>query len=144
MTPPPGEPAHPTPTEILRARGLRATTARIAIIEALRAAEHPTVEALHRAVAPLGIALTTVYRTLETLEHAGVVGAIHVPETGRTYHVGTHPPHAHLLCESCGRLEDLEGVPPAADWAVPEGFSVAHVQVTVFGTCAACRDAPPA
>ncbi len=125
----------------LRARGLRATEARVLLLDAIRDLDHPTVEALHLATRDRGIALTTVYRTLETLERAGLVWAVHVPGTGRTYHLGTHAPHAHLLCRECGRLEDLEPIPEdaLADRGVPDDFEVEHVQLTVIGRCADCR-----
>lgn len=124
----------------LHASGLRATEARLLLLRAIERLDHPTVEALHRATEAHGIALTTVYRTLETLERAGLVWAVHVPGTGRTYHLGSHRPHAHLLCSRCGLLEDLRGLPEDALAAcgVPAGFAVEHVQLTVIGHCPAC------
>lgn len=131
----------PDPRAALRARGLRATEARVLLLDAIRDLDHPTVDALHSATRDHGIALTTVYRTLETLERAGLVWAVHVPGTGRTYHPGTHAPHAHLLCRECGRLEDLEPIPEdaLADRGVPDDFEVEHVQLTVIGRCSTCR-----
>ncbi len=125
----------------LRARDLRATEARVLLLEAIRDLDHPTVDALHHATEPHGIALTTVYRTLETLERAGLIWAVHVPGTGRTYHLGSHHPHAHLLCERCGHLEDLRALPDdtLAACGVPADFAVRHVQLTVTGLCPSCR-----
>ena len=130
------------PVAALRSHGLRATEPRLRVLAAMGGRDHLTAEALHRLVESDGgraIALTTVYRTLESLERAGLVWATHVPEVGRTYHQGDHPPHAHLRCRVCGELSDL----PRADaglWAgpVPTGFVVEHVQVTVTGVCARC------
>ena len=132
--------AAPHTSEILRARGLRATRARLLIMSALREVEHPTVEALHQATAADGIALTTVYRTLESLEDAGLVWAVYVPGVGRTYHLGNQAPHAHLMCRVCGRLADLDAVPADAStaWGVPADFTVEHVQLTVIGRCRRC------
>lgn len=129
----------------LRAHGLRATRARLLVMAALDELEHPTVDALHRRTASDGVVLTTVYRTLETLEKAGLVWAVHVPGTGRTYHLGTHRPHAHLLCRGCGRLDDLPVLPGTVLVAcgVPDDFSAEHVQLTVVGRCARCASSPP-
>lgn len=140
-----GDPAAEVRAE-LRARGLRATDARVLLIQAIREIDHPTVEALFHATESHGIALTTVYRTLETLERAHLVWAVDVPGTGRTYHLGSHRPHAHLLCSSCGRLEDLAGVPAEtlAACGVPDTFTVRHVQLTVIGLCADCAAREPA
>jgi Fur family ferric uptake transcriptional regulator len=136
-------PAEPVLRAALREHGLRATEARVRVMSAIRDLEHPTVEALHRATSPHGIVLTTVYRTLETLEAGGLVWAVHVPGTGRTYHLGTSHPHAHLLCRQCGRLDDLHALPGGALDAcgVPGDFAVEHVQLTVIGRCASCRAA---
>ena len=132
--------AHPDdPRALLRAHGLRATAPRLRLLGVMAERDHLTAEALHREMADDGVALTTVYRTLESLEQAGLVWATQVPDVGRTYHLGTHPPHAHLYCRVCGSLWDLAG-PSAEVWAaqVPDGFDVEHVQVTVVGRCAAC------
>ena len=127
-------------SETLRTHGLRATRARLLIVAALREVEHPTVEALHQATAGEGIALTTVYRTLESLEDAGLVWAVYVPGVGRTYHLGSQAPHAHMMCRVCGRLTDLDAVPSDASsgWGVPADFTVEHVQLTVIGRCRRC------
>ena len=77
--PPGGSGAGPDPAGFLRAHGLRATGPRLRVLAALGScepADHPTADALRRAVGD-GIALTTVYRTLETFEHAGLVWATH-------------------------------------------------------------------
>ena len=116
------------------------TGPRLRLLAALAATDHLTAEGLHRATADDGIALTTVYRTLESLEQAGLVWATQVPGLGRTYHLGSQPPHAHLVCRVCGRLQDLEGLPDTV-WrsqGVPGDFDVEHVLVTVVGRCAAC------
>ena len=130
------------PVAVLRSHGLRATTPRLRLLAAMGGRDHLTAEALHTLVDADGgepIALTTVYRTLESLEQAGLVWAAQVPGAGRTYHQGTRGPHAHLHCRVCGTLTDLPG-PDGDVWraGVPEGFEVEHVQLTVAGRCATC------
>lgn len=127
------------PVGVLRSHGLRATEPRLRLLAALAAGDHLTAESLHRRLADDGIALTTVYRTLESLEQAGLVWATQVPDVGRTYHLGTHARHAHLYCRVCGTLTDVPGEAPA--WTVPDGFEVDDVQVTILGRCATCRAA---
>lgn len=130
------------PVAALRSHGLRATEPRLRVLAAMAGRDHLTAESLHRLVLGDGgaaVALTTVYRTLESLEQAGLVWATDVPDVGRTFHVGTHAPHAHAVCRVCGSLVDL--APTAGErWSagVPEGFAVEHVQVTVVGVCAGC------
>jgi Fur family ferric uptake transcriptional regulator len=129
--------------EVLRTHGLRATKARLLVMAAIRDLDHPTLDALHQATAPQGVVLTTVYRTLETLEDAALIWAVHVPGTGRTYHPGSQQPHAHLLCRTCGTLDDLAPLPAStlSGCGVPNDFAVEHVHLTVIGRCARCARA---
>lgn len=92
----------------IRRAGGRVTTARRLVIETLLATpghvsaddiaanvrrEHPEVH------------LSTVYRTLESLEELGIVRHTHVGHGAATYHVG--PLHQHLVCETCGAVVDV-------------------------------------
>jgi Fe2+ or Zn2+ uptake regulation protein len=49
--------------------------------------------------------LSTVYRTLESLESLGIVGHTHVGHGASVYHVGVT--HQHLVCEECGVVIDV-------------------------------------
>ncbi|MFT3820438.1 MAG: transcriptional repressor [Rubrivivax sp.] len=98
----------------LRAVGLRPTTARVAIVQALEAADAPlTAEALFRALTRRGVpvGLATTYRSLAELASAGlllrawvqghagakVVYAVTAPAEGRV------PARHRLTCARCGR-----------------------------------------
>ena len=54
----------------LRARGLRVTPARVAVLDALRSAGHSSPEDVHEVVNASAVNLSTVYRTLELLAEA--------------------------------------------------------------------------
>ncbi len=140
-------PAHAHPAdhrELLHEHGLRATEPRLRVLAVLSESDHLTAEALHQLLEAAGdtVALTTVYRTLESLEKAGLVWATHVPEVGRTFHLGSHLPHGHLYCRVCGSLTDLAGSLGAAQEPdVPDGFVVERIELTVVGRCASCQAA---
>src|SRR4030095_16059420 len=58
----------------LKAAGLRVTTPRIAILEALSSSTHPsTIEQLFLKAGNSGCDLVTIYRSMEAFERAGVV-----------------------------------------------------------------------
>jgi len=66
--------------ELLHAIGLRQTTPRLMVLDALSALGHGRVEDIHQAVverAP-AVSLSTVYRQLETLTEHGVVSHTHL------------------------------------------------------------------
>jgi Fur family zinc uptake transcriptional regulator len=88
------------------------------------------------------VAPPTVYRTLDFfLEH----GFVHKIESLNAYAPCEHLDHAHhgmlLICESCGRSEEIEdsGVTRAiAGSAADAGFTLRRVMVEAQGLCRKC------
>lgn len=131
----------------LQSQGLRITAARRAICGVLAESrgEHLTAAALHdRAVLRSGVSInsSTVYRTIEALQQLGLVRHSHLGHGPAVVHLVHDGGHHHLVCEDCGRTEDL----PAADVraALSElagryGFVPETLHVSVIGVCAACR-----
>lgn len=71
--------------------------------------EHPTADAvyLHIREEFPNISLGTVYRNLNLLADMGEVTKISTPDGGDRFDGRTNP-HYHVVCESCGRVFDLE------------------------------------
>lgn len=133
------------PAAALAARGLRATRQRIAVLELLgRANNHPTATDLHRLALDTqpNISLKTVYDALDALETAGLARCVTDGGSPYRYEANTAP-HYHAQCRVCGSLIDM---PAAADGhirgrtALPEGFEVEEIRVTVIGRCPRCRE----
>ena len=102
----------------LREQGGRITTARRLVVSTLiGATSHVTAEELAATIQEQHpeVHLSTVYRTLDSLEKLGIVEHTHVGHGPAVYHVGVT--HQHLVCEECGAvidvptdlLEDLRG-----------------------------------
>src|SRR5256885_15666586 len=94
---------------LLRERGYRATSQRIAIHEALHdAGRHLTAEQVMSLVGDRlpGISLPTIYATLDVLEELGLVRRVHTP-TALLFDPRPDE-HAHALCRRCGRVEAVE------------------------------------
>jgi Fur family peroxide stress response transcriptional regulator len=92
-----------------------------------------------RAEAP-SISLDTVYRTLAALERRGLV--TRVPDGGEQGRFdGNTEPHHHLVCLSCGRIEDFVMAGAGVD-DLPPGVSqwgrVRDAQIVARGICRAC------
>ena len=127
--------------DVLRAEGRRVTTARRMIIELLGATqEHLTAEAVagyvHRAHPEIHV--STVYRTLESLEAWGLVEHVHRGHGAAFFHLAAS--HPHMVCEQCGRVLDV----PAAEFAplvarVREsyGFVIDIAHNALMGRCLA-------
>src|SRR4051794_14681270 len=128
---------------LLRERGYRATSQRIAIHEALRdAGRHLTAEQVLSMVGERlpGISLPTVYATLDVLEELGLVRRVHTPSA--LLFDPRPDEHAHALCRRCGRVEDVDA---AADLEAPvaaaarAGYAPDGAEVLVIGLCPNCR-----
>ncbi len=139
----------------LEDNGLRRTPAREAILSVLsRNDEHLSAEDIYLAVhsgAPK-IGLTTVYRTLNTLSHRGLVCKLDFGD-GRARFELTEKPgrpthHHHLICMSCGTVYDY------TDFAFEEldlirktekslsqryNFTIRSHMIQFQGLCEKCR-----
>lgn len=94
----------------LHAAGMRLTRQRLAIYRELESrCDHPDVEHIYLAVKPRipRISLFTVYRTVNALESAGILQRV-ATWRGHARYDACVDRHAHFLCESCGKIEDVE------------------------------------
>lgn len=128
--------------------GLRLTRQRLAIYRELESRfDHPDVDHLFRAVQPRipQISLFTVYRTMNALESAGMVLRV-ATWKGHARYDANVAIHAHFLCETCGKIDDVAGAGDAAPMAMLTGFqgTVRYVDVMLRGECNTCAAARPA
>jgi Fur family ferric uptake transcriptional regulator len=130
--------------DALRAEGGRTTTGRRAIVTALLTGpdHHVTAEELAASVQAEhpDVHLSTVYRTLDALEHAGIVQRVVLGPGGAVYHLTDHA-HHHLVCESCGSVQEVPaGVVGrlARDVRVTYGFELSTSHLSLAGRCRAC------
>ena len=131
----------------LRGRGHRVTLPRLLVHRHLRRQErHMTAEQLHSELAPAlpSLSPATIYGTLDLLDELGFVRRVSTPR-GTTVYDSRVAPHHHVICRSCGRIEDIEA---AVDSAAAEraargaGFTVDHGQLQIIGLCSGCANGP--
>ena len=96
--------------DLLRDRGLRATSQRVVMHRLLRDRNRhlSAEELLSEASEQLpGVSLPTVYATLELFEQLGIVRRVN--GGGGTLLWDTRADtHHHMICRNCGRIEDME------------------------------------
>lgn len=129
---------------MLRQRGLRATSARVALLAGLSEVGHATVDQLHATltVAAPSLSLSTVYRTLESLAEHNLVRHAHLGSTAPSYYLAGGVEHAHLVCSRCGAVENLRGQILqrfVSDLDRVAGFATTTSHLSVEGLCAACQ-----
>jgi Fe2+ or Zn2+ uptake regulation protein len=130
-------------SELLRERGLRATSQRVVMHRLLRRRNRhlSAEELLGEASEQLpGVSLPTVYATLELFEQLGIVRRVN--GGGGTLLWDTRPDaHGHMICRRCGRIEDMDiplDLERARRSASRTGFAPDRAEVVVSGLCAEC------
>jgi Fur family ferric uptake transcriptional regulator len=127
----------------LRAKGLRWTPQRRALLDVLRETDGHVTGAelveLCRARDP-ETTPSTVYRTLDVLEELGIVRHSHGRDGREEFHVGATSEHGHAICQLCGSTLELEGedVTGLATSLSRRGFSVDLSHLSVGGLCSTC------
>lgn len=134
--------------DLLRSEGGRVTMGRRAIVTALLTAadHHLTAEDVAKVVQGEhpDVNVSTIYRTLDTLEHHGVIDRINLGPGGAVYHPTDHV-HHHLICEVCRTVIELDDdalAPLAADLDRRHQFTLSTHHVSLNGRCHACASAP--
>ncbi len=88
------------------------------------------------------ISLATVYNCLETLVECGLAKQVNV-EREATRYCPNLSEHGHFVCESCGIVSDIpttKGGAITQFLKIPSGFNVTHSEITLRGTCPACKN----
>lgn len=128
--------------ESFRANGMKVTPQRRLLCSLVAEAhDHPTVETLyHRASSSMPtISLKTVYTTLTELSDLGAIKLAPLGVGGLRVDCNLAP-HAHLVCNACGRVVDRPIDPDDPLPAVDEtGFQIEDQILVYRGRCAACR-----
>jgi Fur family transcriptional regulator, ferric uptake regulator len=128
----------------VRLKGMRLSTARRLVLEALFAAEGP-VSAGHLAQT-LAIDESSVYRNLEVLERHGLIRHVHLGHGPGLYAlVGRHEVE-YLYCERCAKVaavtpEQLDPVRKSIKQRF--GYEARFTHFAIVGLCERCAASPP-
>jgi Fur family ferric uptake transcriptional regulator len=119
----------------IRGRGYKATPQRLAVLGALAAEQHQTLEEIRARCPEVG--LVTVYRTLDLLCEIGAVRRLDLGDGPRYELAENH--HHHLVCESCGAVSEFEECPLDLRRLQDADFEVASHSLEIYGRCVVCR-----
>jgi Fur family transcriptional regulator, ferric uptake regulator len=121
----------------IRGCGYKATPQRLAVLAAVAAEQHQSLEGI-RSRCP-GVGLVTVYRALDLLSELGLVRRLDLGAGPRYELAEDH--HHHLICEGCGGITEFEQCPVDLQDLPRLGgdFEVRAHSLEVYGTCSACR-----
>jgi Fur family ferric uptake transcriptional regulator len=132
--------------DALRDQGLRITAARRAVcsVVAERHGQHLTAATIlegTRTEQHTNVNQSTVYRTLDALEAAGLLVHSHLGHGPAVYHLASESEHQHIVCKGCGDTasipsDDLESWVDAL--REKTGFEVDPTHFAVTGLCPDC------
>lgn len=131
----------------IRANGGRLTIQRAMILDALRRLPgHSTAEQIHVVVSEdqrnAEMALSTVYRNLDTLREMGLVTAFDGGDLTTYEWAAQDTPHHHLLCNGCGHTTEVEVRALhalTAEVRETHGFASDLRHMAIRGQCAKCQ-----
>ena len=141
--------ARTTLPHLLARRGLRLTGPRRAVLEVLAESPAPvTVAEIQERLGSKRPNIVSVYRTVNLLVRINLLRQTDSPRGSRRYELSEQftGHHHHLICQGCGRIEDLEGcVLPDATLAQltrhldrARNFKVIEHELRLFGLCPRC------
>jgi Fur family peroxide stress response transcriptional regulator len=130
-------------TRQVKAKGLKLTPQRLAIIEVLieKRDLHPGARSVYEEAKKKkkSLSLSTTYATLNDLSRLGIIKNLQFDSMENRYESNLEE-HLNLICERCGRILDYK-VPPLADQreiAKKTGFSVTDTRLEYYGYCRDC------
>ena len=122
---------------------LRMTNQRELILQELqKSRKHLTADELYERVKKVmpRISLATVYRNLETLSEAGLIGKLEISGRQKRFDYDVSD-HDHIYCVQCHRVDniilDRDAVEAPADLSA-KGYTITGFRVEVAGLCPAC------
>jgi len=135
---------HTEAKTLFKNKGKSFTGVRIVIVDILKSAKSPlTPKQILSLITLKKPDLATIYRNLSLMESLGIINSVDLGEGFKRYEINRPESHRHhILCRSCGKIEDIEGC------GLQEmekkifrkiGFKIEKHHLEFFGVCAVCR-----
>ncbi|GAA1346642.1 Fur family transcriptional regulator [Falsarthrobacter nasiphocae] len=141
-------PAAPDWRALLKARGLRVTRQRLAVLSSLHDAGHLMADEIARAIPAVAgpeaaIALPSVYAVLGDLERADLVRKVDLGTGRALFETRVGDNHHHAVCRTCGRVDDVPCAVGHAPCLDPQStdMRIEVADVVFRGLCHDCATA---
>ncbi|MBN1547585.1 MAG: transcriptional repressor [Syntrophaceae bacterium] len=127
----------------LKAKGLRLTSQRLAIVDVLfrKGNLHPSAQFIYREVKKKGIdlSLSSVYANIKELSRYGIIKSLEFDGKANRCECNMDD-HINLICEKCGKIIDYD--PPVSmdqrSIAKKTGFVITRNRLEFYGYCGEC------
>jgi Fe2+ or Zn2+ uptake regulation protein len=137
----------PSASERLRERGLNVTAPRLAVLAAVeKLGGHVDAASIAAAARErLGsVSTPAVYDILNALTEAGLLRRVQPAGSAALYETRVGDNHHHLVCRTCGAIEDVDcvaGQAPCLHPVTDSDFPVDEAEIMFWGQCERCRAA---
>lgn len=131
--------------ESLKERGIRITSARIAVLQTLENARGPLdISSIHSLVSKLHVNAdqATIYRIIENFTKNSLVNRLQF-QGKKFFYEAKKSDHHHAICEKCGRIEDISTCfidRVEKEIERTKGFRVKNHSLEYFGICKNCQE----
>jgi len=131
---------------VIRNAGIRATPARIAVLQELRSATSPATHAeLSDRLVPRGFDKATVFRNLNDLAESGLVLRTELGDHVWRFEAldPEHPAagrHPHFICTTCGSVQCLEPIEFTGVSRKRSGTIGRITEILLKGECSDCSE----
>ncbi|MDP9374881.1 MAG: transcriptional repressor [Chloroflexota bacterium] len=132
----------------LQERGYRLTEPRRTIIAALRGAgRYQTATQIHERLRARGVALASVYRTLELLAELGLAERRAEAGGEASFLYCSPRRHHHVICTGCGAVREIDAAPCPGDELAraverETDFRIERHVLDFYGLCGDCCASP--
>jgi len=128
----------------LKAKGLKLTPQRLAIIDVLVEKQdiHPSARSVYEEARKRkkSLSLSTTYATLNEFTRLGIIKTLQFDSMENRYE-GNVEDHLNLICARCGKILDYR-IPPLSDQqeiTKKTGFLVTDTRLECYGYCRDCQ-----
>ncbi|MEK7571546.1 MAG: Fur family transcriptional regulator [Patescibacteria group bacterium] len=135
---------HDCSTE-LHGADLKATPARLAIMQLLEKTEQPIDVATitdYLKATNIKADQATVFRIINMFTDRGLTKQIQLNEGKFRYELSSKPEHHHLICQQCGTIEDISDCAVGdleKDIEKKKDFKIASHSLEFYGMCRNCQ-----
>ncbi|MFT0848134.1 Fur family transcriptional regulator [Actinomycetaceae bacterium L2_0104] len=129
----------------LREVGLRVTEPRLATLQQIEEGGHVSADELRTGVAKkLGsVSTQAIYDIVHALTDKGLLREVKPAGHVSLFELSRNDNHHHLICRTCGRIEDVPcavGFAPCLQPSDNHGFVIDEAEVHFWGICPQCRE----
>lgn len=130
--------------KLLSSVGLRRTKPRLAVLGHLVEHPHSTADQVRFGVTERigSVSTQAIYDVLHAMTDKGLLRVVDPAGAIPMYEIARDDNHHHLVCRSCGKIQDVPCVVGEAPCLLPpedHNFAIVEAEVTFWGMCRECQ-----